>query len=110
MGCPLFLPSSHFEGYCDADREAPVPPETVRSCCNPGYARGLCARAAEIEADAFRFLIGKRSFEGIEVAWSIERDHHPVAVGTLSLTEARAGAATPLEHQARFDAMTLLRP
>ena len=110
MGCPLFLPSSRFEGYCDADPNTPVPPDTVRSCCNPGYARSLCTRAAEIEADAFRFLIRKRSFEGIEVAWSIERDHHPVAVGTLLVTEASAGAATPLEHQARFDAMTLLRP
>jgi len=110
MGCPRFLPSSHFEGYCDADPNTRVPHETVRSCCNPGYARGLCARAAEIEADAFRFLIGKRSFEGIEVAWSIERDHHPVAVGTLLLREAGAGASAPLEHQARFAAMALLRP
>jgi hypothetical protein len=110
MGCPLFLPSSHFQGCCVADPNTPVPPETVRSCCNPGYARGLCARAAGIEADAFRFLIRKRSFEGIEVAWSIERDHHPVAVGTLLLTEAGATATTPLEYQARFAAMTLLRP
>jgi hypothetical protein len=43
------------------------------------------------------------------VAWSSERNHHPVAVGTLAV-DCRTGAADggPLERQARVYAVAYL--
>jgi hypothetical protein len=117
MACPLFLPTSslagtpYFNGRCSDDAETPLSIEKLRSCCNPGYARGVCRQASHSETDAFRFLV-KTSRHGVtEVAWSAERDHRPVAVGTLILTEGtQPSECQPLEHQARACAMTLLRP
>ena len=116
MACPLFLPSSrlagtpYFEGFCAADPLVPVPGDTLRTCCNRGYARNLCGRAAETDADAFQFLVKARTFAGVEVAWSIERNHHPFAVGTLLLTGSHPESMEPLERQALAAATTLLRP
>ena len=109
MACPLFLPVSPlagtacFEGHCGADPEAAIAPEVLRLCCNPGYARNSCARAAGVEADAFRFLVKTKRHGEAEVAWSIERDHHPVTVGvaTVTLAAAHTDPAKPLEWQAR---------
>lgn len=107
MACPLFLPASPladfediYAGECAAQPGVPIPIDTLRRCCNAGYARGACGHAAQSEVDAFRFLIKANRDGVIGVAWSSERDHHPIAVGTLLVT--RDGeAANPLESQAR---------
>jgi hypothetical protein len=107
MACPLFLPTErlagtpHFNGRCAGDPGVVIPEATLRNGCNPGYARGMCERAARSESDAFRFLVRRRNCETIEVAWSAERDHHPVAVGTLLLHDCASENAQPLECQAR---------
>jgi hypothetical protein len=117
MACPLFLPSAPlgefddvYGGECASDPGAVVPLDVLRRCCNRGYARGACQRAAESEADAFRFMIKSSANGTVEVAWSIERDHHPVAVGTSAFTESAERSDQPLERQALACAMTLLRP
>jgi hypothetical protein len=70
--------------------------------CNRGYARASCGRAAQAEADAFRFLIRANSGGVVEVAWSSERNHHPVAVGNLNVNASDSIAESrPLERQAR---------
>jgi hypothetical protein len=114
MSCPLFLPVSPltglapeaaplgdlYGGECAAGPGALIPLDILRHCCNTGYARHACARAGQSEADATRFLI-KSDHDGvIEIAWASERDHHPVAVGTLQVTDA-TDANQPLERQAR---------
>ena len=122
MSCPLFLPVSpltglapaaaplgdFYAGECAADRGALIPLDTLRHCCNTGYARSACPRAARADADATRFLIKADRDGVIEIAWASERDHHPVAVGTLLLTEA-PGDNEPLERQARACAAAYLR-
>lgn len=106
MACPLFLPSVRlggtplFEGRCAADPNSEVSFNTLRDCCNPGYARGRCDNASGAEADVFRFLVRSRVYGRVEVAWSAERDHHPVAVGTLLLTGCVPANAEPLHVQA----------
>jgi hypothetical protein len=117
MACPLFVPASPltplsdlYGGECAAGVGALIPIDTLRQCCNAGYARDSCQRAAQSDADAFRFLI-KANRDGIvDVAWSSERNHHPVAVGTL-VVDCKAGAAPtePLERQARVHAAAYLR-
>lgn len=115
MACPLFLPASPLAGFSDlyagecAAGSLAISDNTLRRCCNAGYARGVCTQAAQSEADAFRFLI-KADHDGvIDVAWSSERNHHPVAVGTLAVNSAVSGAGGPLELQARAYAATYLR-
>jgi len=75
----------------------------MQRCCNLGYARRECERAASHEADAVRFLIRGVADETAEVAWSSERDHHPVAAGTLHipLTGDAEDASETIEMQAR---------
>jgi len=61
-------------------------------------------------ADAARFLVTADRGAIIEVAWSLERDHHPVGVGTLQVAvDERAVPAGPLEFQARACAISYLR-
>lgn len=120
MACPLFVPASPLTGFtdlyggeCAAAAGAPIPvviPDAVlRQCCNLGYARDSCRRAALSDADAFRFLI-KANHDGIvDVAWSSERNHHPVAVGILTV-DCKTGTTQsgPLESQARACAAAYL--
>jgi len=123
MACPLFLPSSPLTGFnpeaaplgdfyggeCAAEAGA-IPDDVLRRCCNTGYARGACARAAQSDADAFRFLIKANRGGVVDVAWSSERNHHPVAVGTLAVNPAPDTTETgPLERQARTCAAAYLR-
>jgi hypothetical protein len=122
MACPLFLPSSPLAGFaaeaspfsdfygggCKAQPAALIPVDTLRRCCNAGYARTACDHAAQSDADAFRFLIKSHRDGVVGVAWSIERDHHPVAVGTL-LVSGQGDSADPLERQARACAATYFR-
>jgi hypothetical protein len=123
MACPLFLPVSPlaglapeaaplgdvYGGECAADPGGTlIPIDTLRRCCNTGYARIACVRARQANSDATSFLI-KADREGvIEVAWAMERDHHPVAVGTLQLTGTSA-AEEPLARQAHAFAAAYLR-
>jgi hypothetical protein len=123
MACPLFIPSSPlplsqvaeaaatgaplgelYAGSCAADLSAEITPQILRRCCNFGYGRGECGRAAQSDSDAVRFMV-KNFRDGVvvEIAWSVERDHHPVAVGTLDVvTGASADSASSvLQRQAR---------
>ena len=115
MACPLFLPSSPLAGFsdlyagaCAADNCAAIPVDTLRQYCNAGYARGFCERAAQSDADSFRFAIKANRDGAVDVAWSSERNHHPVAVGMLTVNGASADAAFPLERQARVYAEAYL--
>ncbi|HEX4274598.1 MAG TPA: hypothetical protein VHZ74_04555 [Bryobacteraceae bacterium] len=109
MACPLFLPDSRpaplsdlYGGRCSADPQASIGADLLHAC-NNGYARAACERATKSDSDAFRFLIQGNHGGVIDVAWSSERNHHPVAVGNLHMsgTEAPPEAAGPLEQQAR---------
>ena len=97
MPCPLFVPESlrdtWYLGRCAAEPEERIGIEKLRTCCNAGYARARCERAAGAEADAVNFLMKSESV----VAWAIERNHHPLAAGT-------ADAATPATGNATLDA------
>lgn len=115
MPCPLFLPAAPLAGFtdlhggeCAAQPDTLIPVDTLRSCCNAGYARAKCGHAAQSDADAFQFLIKSNSNGVVGVAWSSERNHHPVAVGTLFVTGS-AAAEGPLERQARACVQTYLR-
>jgi hypothetical protein len=113
MACPLFLPASPrgdlYGGDCAAD-PVTINDDILRRCCNIGYARGSCRRAAQSDSDAFRFLIKANRDGVVDVAWSSERNHHPVAVGTLAVNCAVSIDETgPLERQARAFAIAYLR-
>jgi hypothetical protein len=114
MACPLFLPAlplgDLYSGECAAQAGTPVPVDVLRRCCNAGYARGSCAWAAQADADAFRFLIKAKRGGVVDVAWSSERNHHPLAVGTLPVNcSVDTGKSSPLELQARVFAAEYLR-
>jgi len=122
MSCPLFLPSSPLAGFasetsslgdfyggeCAVQPAALIPVDTLRRCCNSGYGRAACEHAAQSDADAFRFLIKSHSDGVVQVAWSSERNHHPVAVGTLQVS-GPGDTADPLERQARAFASAYFR-
>lgn len=105
MACPLFIPTSPlgelvavaaplgdlYGGHCSADPAAEIEPEILRRYCNFGYARGFCARAAGSEADAVRLLVRGERGSLVEIAWAVERDHHPVAVGVMEVETDGAG-------------------
>jgi hypothetical protein len=116
MACPLFLPAAPLKGYapeatplgelydgrCAADPGDVIPPGTLRLCCNRGYARDVCGRAATASADAFRFIVRADDGDAVTVAWSSERDHLPVEVGIIPVVAMRSAAPdNPLELQAR---------
>src|SRR5712675_2146826 len=131
MSCPLFLPvrplgdfapvgmplGDVYAGSCAAEGSSaePIPAESIpndklRRCCNLGYARADCERAQESPADAARFLVKSDRDRIVEVQWSLERNHHPVAVGTLGIAMDRTtGTEDPLERQARACAASYLR-
>jgi len=108
MACPLFIPSSTPDdlvtmctppggltpGRCAATPDAEIEPDTLRRCCNPGYARRSCNRAAQADSDAIRVLVRADDGRSVQVAWAIERDHHPVAVGVETI-QVVAGETTP---------------
>jgi hypothetical protein len=116
MACPLFLPASPLAGFtdlyggeCAADTGSLIPVDVLRQCCNAGYARDSCGRAAQSDADVFRFLIKANHGGVVDVAWSSERNHHPVAVGTLMVDCTIGTTQTgPLESQARAYATAYL--
>jgi len=115
MPCPLFLPfpqappiGEPFAGRCRANPAAELPFELLLCSCNPGYARGTCPLASGAREDSYRFLIQSHTNGVFRVAWSSERDHGPVEVGTLELRESDP-ADNPLEAQARAHIAEYLR-
>lgn len=115
MACPYFLPRSPlkdfsdlYTGECAADGVNAAPQDLVETCCNYGYARAACSHAAQSESDAFRFIVKSESKGTVQIAWSSERNHHPVAVGNLSM-DGSGAAQTPLELQAQTVAAIYLR-
>ena len=74
-----------FGGVCAGDHSAAIDFDTLRRYCNFGYARGYCKRAGQSDADAVRMMVKARRGELVEIAWSVERDHHPVAVGCMEI-------------------------
>jgi uncharacterized Zn-binding protein involved in type VI secretion len=128
MACPLFIPSSPlgdlvttsappgdmYAGQCAADPGPEIEPDTLRRCCNLGYARRHCERAAQADSDAVRVLVRADDGCKVQVAWAIERDHHPVAVGVETVEiggveTTRAGNLTTLGAQIRACAETYAR-
>jgi hypothetical protein len=113
MPCPFFLPGSlrgnFYEGRCAAEPDRSVPDEMLRSCCNAGYARARCSPAAASNADAVQFLIARESDGVVEVAWSLERDHHPIAVGRASAGLPGTGDAILDEQIGAYARITLQR-
>ena len=89
-----------YGGECAADGGALIPIDTLRRCCNLGYARGACERAGRIDADAVRFLIKSDRDGIIDVAWSLERNHHPLAVGSIAVAVDAPVSNDPLARQA----------
>ncbi len=115
MACPFFLPRAPLDGFsdvyggeCAAESRATIPAGTLRTCCNHGYGRDICARAAQSDSDAFRFAIKANRSGAVDVAWSSERNHHPVAVGTLTVDGGTRDNG-PLERQARVYVAAYLR-
>jgi len=115
MACPFFVPRAPLSGFsdiyggtCAAQAGATIHDGLLENCCNNGYARSECPRAAQSESDAYRFMIKAHTNGVVEVAWSSERNHHPVAVGVVSVC-ADAAAQTPLEQQARVYAAAFLQ-
>ena len=102
-----------FTGECAASPGAFLPLDRLRDCCNPGHARTRCPQADTIEPDAVQFLVKSDRDGVIEVAWAIEKNHHPVAVGTLQISSPPAPPIAqydpPLQHQARAFAFNYLR-
>ena len=123
MACPLFLPVSPlgdlpgdgvplgdvYGGECAASSGTLIPIGMLRSCCNFGYARDACAQAGTINADASRFLVKSDRGGVVEIAWSTERNHLPVAVGTLRVEQSAAPDPGPLDRQARAYATSYMR-
>ncbi len=113
MACPYFLPqtplkdfSNLYAGSCAAKGAGTIAADMIEMC-NYGYVRGACACAAGSESDALRFLVRSQESGIVQVAWSSERDHHPVAVGVLALREGECGDS-PLAVQARCVASEFL--
>ena len=103
MACPFFEPlerrsrasdvrdamlplGDSWAGLCRAVPDQPVPPAEadLRPLCNLGYARGNCARFPGSDGpDAVRFAIKQDTGGSLDIAYVVERDHHPFANGNL---------------------------
>jgi hypothetical protein len=98
-----------FTGECAANPGALVPLDRLRNSCNPGHARTSCPQAATVEPDAIQFLVISDRDSVIDVSWAVEKNHHPLAVGTLQISAPVPPSAPPLQHQARAFAANYLR-
>jgi hypothetical protein len=113
VACPFFLPTVPLSdaapetaplgdlhgGSCGAALDAIIDANTLRRCCNTGYGRNDCARAATSEADASRFFLRSDHDGVIEVAWAQERDHHPFGVGIARYSPTMSESPEPLNRQ-----------
>ena len=123
MACPLFIPSTPlgelvsgsvplgdlYDGSCSSAPAELITAETLRRYCNFGYARGHCERAAGSDADAVRFMVRAERGSLVAVAWSVERNHHPAAVGTMEIDTRLSPAGDVLARQAHACALTYAR-
>jgi hypothetical protein len=123
MACPLFIPSSPlgelasgsaplgdlYGGNCAAAPDQAVDPETLRRYCNFGYGRGHCSRAAQSDADAVRFMVRAARGSVVEIAWAVERNHHPVAVGSMEIDARLSPSGDVLARQAHACAAAYAR-
>jgi hypothetical protein len=100
-----------YNGHCAVDPSIVIASEMLRLQCNFGHARGLCERAKTSDADADRFLVKADSGSVVEIAWAVERNHHPIATGTIEIAVDAAGPAAtePLHWQAYACARSYLR-
>jgi len=77
--------------------------ERVRTCCNTGYARGVCPSFPASEGpDVVRFGIVQRIGGVATIRYVRERDHHPFDDGRMELRESEPGGAgeSTLQRQA----------
>jgi len=47
--------------------------------------------AAKADADAVRFIVHSNRDGAIVIAWAMERNHHPIAVGKADASEPATG-------------------
>lgn len=125
MACPLFIPTTPlgelvsvatplgdlYAGNCAADPQASIDPDTLRRYCNFGYARGHCARATQSDADAVRLMVRAERGNLVEIAWAVESNHHPVAVGNMEIDSNQPAdmAGDVLTRQAHACAAAYIR-
>jgi hypothetical protein len=66
------------------DQEESPAGETVRECCNLGYARGRCQRFPPgCAEDALRFSVTAHDHGLIRLVYVVEAEHLPLAHGAL---------------------------
>lgn len=89
---PLGAP---HDGVCRAGSEPVHPePETLRDCCNMGYASGRCARFREGEGEGVRFAVADAGGSGC-VRWLVEAEGLPVRTGVVTVELLESGAPIP---------------
>ncbi len=110
MACPCFFPVERLP-HAAGKQTSPVPlgdpwsgmchsagagdwspdTQTLRQCCNFGYAREKCARFPAEGPDAVRFGISNDRDGLVRIYWVMEKDHQPFAHGPLDYSRAEAG-------------------
>ena len=90
---PLGAP---HDGVCRAGPE-PVHPEaeTLRDCCNMGYAAGRCPRFRGGEGEAVRFSVARPNGATC-VRWLLEAEGLPLLAGSVTAEALESG--DPLPH------------
>jgi len=103
VACPYFCPTQRIEqklwphparlplgdgyaGICRADPSNSFQPgeNSLRECCNLGYARQECERfPADSGPDAVRFAIASDTNGTIRILYVIEKDHRPYDHGSF---------------------------
>jgi len=87
-----------WAGTCRALPDHSCQPDegVVRSLCNLGYARGVCARFPAGEGpDAVRFTISADDGECLRIFYVIERDHLPFSHGPMAYSLSRGAFDQP---------------
>lgn len=86
-----------WAGVCRATPGEGCAPDAdvVRPLCHLGYARGQCPRFPVDDggADAVRFTIRGDDGRALRLYYVLERDHHPLAHGSLEYSLAGAAFA-----------------
>ena len=99
MPCPYFFPLTQTSRKGDAAPHWPLLASWEGAChaepamqhlateqlhgCNFGYAATCPRLPTDRAADRSSFQVVRRRDDGLQVAFSLERDHRPVAHGTL---------------------------
>ncbi len=119
MACPYFYPTERFVGVtlwphparlplgdgfagcCAANPSDGFSPaeNTLKECCNLGYARRCCDRFPQEGADAVRFTVSSERDAIIRVWYVLERDHHPYANGALEYDREQRAFVPPPENR-----------